>query len=210
MSENTIISKSSAEYRLEARERLAGNWGKFALLYLIIGVATLAIGLIPFIGTLAEIALSGPLALGVTLCMIKLFKDGPVILEDVLEGFRNFVPALLVYLLIALFTLLWGLLFIIPGIVAGYSYSMAYYILLESPDMPPTEVLRRSKAMMKGHRMDLFILHLTFVGWALLTILTLGIGSLWLTPYVTAATTAFYLDLKTTQEQSGEQPFSEY
>lgn len=210
MDESRATFKSSSEYRLQAREQLSGNWGKFALLYLIIGAATLAIGLIPFLGTLAEIALSGPLALGLALCMIKMFSGGPVILEDVLEGFRNFMPAFLVYLLIAVFTLLWSLLLIIPGIVAGYSYSMAYYILLEHPQMSPSDVLRQSKEMMKGHRMDLFILHLSFIGWGILTIFTLGIGTLWLTPYVTAATTAFYLDLKDMQQQSGTLPFSEY
>lgn len=204
MIENNRYYRTSGEYRQEARERLSGSWGKFALLYLIIGIATMVISLIPFIGTAAEILLSGPIALGVTFCMLRLFQGEPMVLEDAAEGFRNFVPALLVYLLVMIFSLLWGLLLIIPGIVAGYSYIMSFYILVENPDMAPMDVLRRSKEMMKGHRMDLFILHLTFAGWAVLAVLTLGIGTLWLTPYITAANTAFYLDLKSGYEPSRE------
>lgn len=207
MTNSGSYSKDSSYYRLQAREHLAGNWGKFALLYLIIGVASFATSMIPFIGTVAQIALTGPISLGITLCMIKLFQGDAVALEDVLDGFKNFLPAFLVYLLMAVFTLLWSLLLIIPGIMAGYSYSMAYYILLENPDLSPIDVIRRSKEMMKGHRMDLFILHLTFFGWYLLNMLTVGIGSLWLLPYVTASTTAFYLDLKTDQQHQPELSF---
>ncbi len=210
MAEDRRYYRTSSEYRLLARERLSGNWGKFALVYLIIGAATMAIGLIPFIGTVVEIILSGPIALGVTFCMIKLFQGESFILEDALEGFKNFVPAVLVYLLILVLTVLWGLLLIIPGFVAAYSYIMSYYILLENPGMAPMDVLRQSKSMMKGHRMDLFILHLTFAGWVLLTILTLGIGSLWLTPYITASTTAFYQDLKNDLEPLHEPTLIQY
>lgn len=196
MSQTEITMKSSSEYRLQARESLSGNWGKFALLYLIIGAASIGASFIPFLGSIAEFVLSGPIALGIVICMLKLLQDEPVALEDVLEGFRNFVPALLVYLLATIFTILWTLLFIIPGIIAGYRYSMCYYILRENPEMAPMDVIRQSKEMMKGHKMELFILHLTFIGWGLLSIITLGIGFLWLTPYVSASTTAFYLDLK--------------
>ncbi len=200
-------SKSSSEYRLQARQQLTGNWGKFALLYLIVGVATWCVGLIPIFGSIIDIVVSGPIALGIAICMVHLMQSEPVALEDVLEGFKNFMPAFVVYLLVMIFTVLWTLLFIIPGIVAGYSYSMCFYILRENPTMPAREVIRSSKALMKGHRMDLFLLHLSFIGWALLAILTVGIGTLWLTPYVTASTTAFYLDLKAGQQPNASDSF---
>lgn len=196
MTDTRTYSKSSSEYRLQARERLSGNWGKFVLLWLIVGVTTSALYFIPFLGPVAEYVLSGPIALGIVICMLKLFREESVALEDVLEGFKSFLPAFLTYLLMVIFIVLWSFLFIIPGIVAGYSYSLSYYILAENPGMAPMDVLRRSKEMMRGHRMDLFILHLTFTGWALLAILPFFIGLLWLGPYVSAATTAFYLDLK--------------
>lgn len=201
MSDPSYYSKDSSVYRFQARQQLAGNWGKFALLYLIIGIATIGISAVPILGFAAEIALSGPTSLGIAFCMIKLFQDKTVLLEDGLEGFRSFFPAFLLYLMITLITLIWSFLFIIPGIVAAYSYSMSYYILLDNPGTSPSDVIRRSKEMMNGHRMDLFILHLTFIGWGLLTILTLGIGTLWLAPYVAASNTAFYLDLKAGEQQ---------
>lgn len=196
MTETRTELRGSAEYRQIAREHLSGNWGKFALLYLILGAASIGISFVPFLGTLVQYILAGPFALGIIICMMRVFEEGTFSLEDALDGFKNFLPAFLVYLLTMIFTLLWSLLFIIPGIVAGYSYSMVYYILRENPDMPPMDVIRRSKEMMKGHRMDLFLMHLSFIGWGLLSVLTIGIGSLWLAPYVGAATTAFYLDLK--------------
>ena len=90
-----------------------------------------------------------------------------------------------------LYVLLWTLLLIIPGIVAGYSYAMTPYILAENPDLTASEAISRSKEMMEGNRMDLFVLELTFIGWELLCILTLGIGNLWLGPYKAAAKAAF-------------------
>lgn len=196
MSQNAIPMKSSSEYRLQAREALSGNWGKFALLYLIIGAASIGASFIPVLGSITEFVVTGPVTLGIVICMLKLMQNESVALEDVLEGFKNFVPALLVYLLTVVFTILWTLLFIIPGIIAGYRYSMCFYILRENPDMAPMDVIRKSKEMMKGHKMDLFILQLSFIGWGLLSILTIGIGSLWLLPYITASVTAFYIDLK--------------
>lgn len=206
MSQTTITMKSSSEYRLQAREHLSGNWGKFALLYLIIGAASIGASLIPIVGNLSQLILTGPISLGIVICMLKLMQDEPVALEDVLEGFKHFVPSLLVYILTTVFTILWTLLLIIPGIIAAYSYSMCFYILRENPDMPPMDVIRKSKEMMKGHKMELFVLQLTFIGWGLLSILTLGIGSLWLIPYMTASSTAFYLDLRGGQTTSWQDP----
>ena len=99
-------------------------------------------------------------------------------------------------LLRSLYVLLWSLLFIIPGIVASYSYRMTSYILAENPDLTASEAIDMSKQMMEGKRMDLFILELTFLGWDILCMLTLGIGYLWLGPYKQATFAAFYKDLR--------------
>ncbi len=94
-----------------------------------------------------------------------------------------------------LYVFLWMFLLIVPGFVAGYSYYMTDYILAEHPELTAREAIRRSKEMMKGHRGRLFCLQLSFIGWDILAVLTLGIGNLWLTPYRQAAEAAFYLDL---------------
>ncbi len=97
-------------------------------------------------------------------------------------------------LYIALFTLLWSLLLVIPGIVAAYRYALASYLLAQNPEMSGIDAVQESKELMCGHKWRLFCLDLSFFGWYLLCILTLGIGLLWLNPYRSAARAAFYLD----------------
>lgn len=87
-------------------------------------------------------------------------------------------------ILIWFFTSLWTLLFIIPGIVASYRYRMAYYALLDNPDMTAREALNVSKAITRGHKMSIFVLDLSFIGWYLLAGLTFGIVLIWKLPYI--------------------------
>lgn len=98
-----------------------------------------------------------------------------------------------------LYVFLWSLLFIIPGIIAGYSYAMTSYILAEHPELTASEAIEQSKQMMSGNRFRLFCLQFSFIGWDLLCALTLGIGHLWLTPYKQAATAAFYREVSGTE-----------
>ncbi len=95
-----------------------------------------------------------------------------------------------------LFVVLWMLLLIIPGIVAGLSYSMAWNILCDDPALSPMEVLRRSKAMMQGHRWRYFCLLCRFFGWGVLCVFSLGVGFLWFLPYFSTSVACFYNDLK--------------
>ena len=98
-----------------------------------------------------------------------------------------------------LYILLWTFVFIIPGIMASYSYAMTSYILAEQPELSAGEAITLSKQLMNGNRWRLFCLHLSFIGWELLCALTLGIGHLWLTPYKQAATAAFYREISGTE-----------
>jgi len=88
----------------------------------------------------------------------------------------------------------------IPGIIASYSYAMTPYILAENPGLRANEAISRSKEMMDGYKGELFLLHLTFIGWDLLAVLTLNIGHLWLNPYKHAAEAAFYRQLQAKQQ----------
>lgn len=101
-------------------------------------------------------------------------------------------------LLRTVYVFLWSLLFIVPGIVAGYSYAMTSYILSEHPELTAKAAIERSKQMMEGNRFRLFCLQLSFIGWDILASLTFGIGHLWLTPYKQAATAAFYREVSDT------------
>ena len=92
-----------------------------------------------------------------------------------------------------------GIVFIIPGIIAAYSYAMTGYILAEHPELTAGEAIDRSKQMMYGNRWRLFCLQFSFIGWDILSSLSLGIGTLWLRPYKQAATAAFYRDISGTE-----------
>lgn len=98
-----------------------------------------------------------------------------------------------------LYVFLWSLLFIIPGIVAGYSYAMTSYILAENPELTASEAIEQSKQMMTGNRWRLFCLQFSFIGWDILASLAFGIGHLWLIPYKQAATAAFYREISGTE-----------
>ena len=94
-----------------------------------------------------------------------------------------------------IYILLWTLLLIIPGIIAAYSYAMTEFILAEQPDLTASEAIARSKKMMEGNRWRLFCLQFSFIGWRILCAFTLGIGNLWLNPYIQTATAAFYREI---------------
>ena len=105
--------------------------------------------------------------------------------------------------LAAIFIFLWSLLLVIPGIVKCFSYSMTPFILEENPELSANEAIDRSRAMMKGHKFDLFWLILSFIGWMILCFFTLGLGWLWLAPYMQTSVAAFYEDVKADYEING-------
>ena len=114
--------------------------------------------------------------------------------------FQFWKTAVCTRLLKGVYVLLWSLLFIIPGIIAGYSYAMTSYILAENPELTASEAIEESKQMMYGHRWRLFCLQFSFIGWEILSaLLTFGIGGLWITPYKQAATAAFYREISGTE-----------
>lgn len=97
---------------------------------------------------------------------------------------------------IAVLTFLWSLLLIIPGIVAGYSYRQAYYILYDNPEYGILQCIRESKRMMRGYKLDLFVLDLSFLGWYLICAMTLGILFIWKMPYFEVTYAAYYNALR--------------
>ena len=98
--------------------------------------------------------------------------------------------------LMGLFVNLWSLLLIVPGFIKMYAYALTPYILIDHPELSANQAINLSKKMMKGHKFDLFFLHLSFIGWGIISIFTLCIGLIWLVPYMTTAQAAFYQEVK--------------
>jgi uncharacterized membrane protein len=188
--------KKNRELRKLARSQLHGSWLAavgFVLVYcIIIGVSGAVV--------VGPLVLSGPLTIGFSGYFLKKARGKNAELGDLFDGFKVFVTGFLVYLLKGIFTALWTLLFIIPGIVKSLSYSMSFFILRDNPKLSATEAITSSRKMMKGYKWKLFCLYFSFIGWGILCILSFGIGFLWLIPYVSLTLANFYEGVKQNQK----------
>jgi len=161
--------------------------------------------LIPVISNVLAIIMllaAGPFALGFAGFFLRRIRGEQIAVENIFDGFKRFFPGFLAWLFTTLFTILWSLLLVIPGIVKAFGYSMTFYIMYDNPNMEPLEALKKSQIMMKGYKMKLFWLEFSFIGWMFLAYLTFGIGFLWLNPYMYLSIANFYENLKRNQENN--------
>ena len=145
--------------------------------------------------SLASFLLGGVLQLGYARFLLRQHDGKPTEFNDLFSQFDRFGTGFAQHFLRSLYTLLWSLLLIVPGIIAALSYAMTPFILEEHPELTANEAIRRSKELMRGHKTDLFILELTFIGWSLLCILTLNLCHIALNPYKNAAYAVFYREI---------------
>lgn len=143
----------------------------------------------------AAMIIGGVLQLGYAKFLLAQHDGRPHEFGDLFSQFDRFGAGFVQSFLRNLYVFLWSLLFIIPGIIAGYSYAMTPYLMVDFPQLTASEAIEKSKELMDGHKGDLFVLDLSFFGWAILCMLTANIGNLWLNPYRNAARAAFYREL---------------
>ena len=184
------------DFRAKAWAACKGNWGVAILSLIIVSIITGICGVIPAVGSLITLVITGPLMLGLAVVFSKLIQGEKAEIANLFDGFKNFVNSFLLYILNSLFTVLWSLLFVIPGIVMSYAYSMSFYILKDNPELSANEARKQSIEMMRGNKWRLFCLDFSFIGWALLSCLTFGILMLWVAPVQEASHAAFYESLK--------------
>lgn len=177
-----IIMKPSSELKAIAKESLKGNYGSaiYALLLFIV------VSIVPLCAPAMQV--------GYIKFSNKLVRKENADASSVFEGLELFGKSLWLYILIGIFTYLWSILFLIPGIIKALSYSMAPYILADNPEMTAREALSVSKELMYGKKSDLFYIILSFIGWIILGYFTLGIAFLWIAPYMQTTMAAFYND----------------
>lgn len=152
--------------------------------------------IIPVIGVVLTTIVGPIIQYGRVPVYLNVARGMKVEVKTIFDGFNNFGNVWCTSFLVGFFTLLWSLLFIIPGIIKAYSYSMSLYIINDNPNMKAIDAIKKSEEMMNGHKMDLFILHLSFLGWMLLGLLTLGILYIWVIPYYYTAIANFYNSIK--------------
>ena len=231
---------TSSELRAVARQNLEGTWGisvGVALVASLLGGSMAGAGsnvnfnvseenirnlppvfwtvLLPLVSvagllSLVALILGGTVELGYAKFLLKQHDRKELQFSDLFSQFERFGTGFAEKFLRTLFIVLWSLLFIIPGIVKGLSYAMTPFILEEHPEMTASEAIKASMRLMDGHKMDLFILGLSVIGWSLLACLTMGIGFLFLNPYINAAYAAFYRDISRKQEAGSYVPPVEF
>lgn len=212
--------RKNQEYKAMALASLKGNWAPvvvasivmMAFTYVIYGpytvISELMMNHITVNPKLALVSLAVyilgiplvfmPLNLGYTYAANRLFVEGDsrVTGNTFRDAFGCWGRNVWGMFLVGVFTFLWSLLLIVPGIVRFYAYAMTPYILVDNPELSANQAINMSKQMMKGHKFDLFFLQLSFIGWIFLSIFTFGIGLLWVMPYMMTAQAAFYQDIK--------------
>jgi uncharacterized membrane protein len=197
--------KENSELKRDAALQLRGNWGTAILISLIAGIisSSTAISILikdgsgrSLLSNVLNLVLGGPISLGLAICFLMLMRNRTFRLENLFEGFKNFKSAFLLNLLIQVFVVLWSILLIIPGVMAYYSYAMSFYVLSDNPDMSALDAIKESQRLMQGFKWKLFCLHISFIGWILLSFCTFFVGMLWIYPYIKTSEAYFYQNLK--------------
>lgn len=199
--------KTNSQIREAASLQLKGHYGSFVVVMLIYTLVAVVCSVIPTVGTLLSLLVNAPMGFALTMMALAFVRRGE---EPTVGGlFQTFngqwyIKAIWLQLLMAIYTLLWTLLLIVPGIVKAISYAMAPYILIDNPEIGAEQAICRSMEMMNGHKMDYFLLALRYGILAVLSILLLGIPLLWLVPYYQVAFTNFYLELRGDRGEAAE------
>ena len=189
-----------AQLKAAAKSQIKGKIGILFVITLIIGLiaglASAILSLIPGGGLVTSIIITPAFSLSLIRVYLNVISGNHPKVGDAFCGFDDFWSAFKVTFLVGLFTFFWSLLFVIPGIIKSFSYSMSTYILAENKGKPALECINESKVMTNGHKMDLFVLGLSFIGWEFLCAITFGIASIWVIPYMQATYANAYNALK--------------
>ncbi|OQR55267.1 DUF975 family protein [Bacillus sp. CDB3] len=203
-----------SQLKREALDALKGKWGLAVGAALLLGILIGAVELLTtgvfsiFWGwkeasdslTVSIIAMLiiGPLTTGAYYLVLNVIRGNNASIGHLFRWFNagsKFMKSFLTYLLMNVYLILWTLLLIIPGIIKSFSYSMTYFILNDHPEYTANQAITESRRMMNGHKMDYFLLCLSFLGWFILSIITIGIGFLWSIPYFYTTSAAFYEEI---------------
>ena len=196
--------QSNSQIRSAACAALKGRWLEAAMLTFVYMLIAVLVSMIPWIGTVASLLLI-PMGWGFAVAFLRNGRgtDDPFNVSRLFDGYKEFVRIFTTLFLSSVYTFLWTLLLIVPGIIKSLSYAMTPYILADNPELDNNKAIELSMAMMDGHKMDLFLMNLVFLLWGLLCILTLGIAYFWLCPYMYASYAKFYEEVKAEYEQNG-------
>ncbi len=190
--------KTRQELKQLAKEQIKGNIPILFGCCFIVMVISFIINKIPyeFLGLACTLIITPVLSFNLLVIFLNLTHNKKAQFEDVFGNSKLWLKVIILNLLMTIFITLWTLLLVIPGVIKAYSYSMAFYILFENPEMSALDALNASKQMMNGHKLEAFILSLSFIPWILLAAITVGIALIYVTPYMQATAANFYNNIK--------------
>ena len=187
--------------------QISGKIGLLFLIYLIIAAISIGASFIPLAGPLVNSFFFTPcFSFSLVLIYMSIASGGEIEIGDVFKGFYYYWGTFKIQFLAGILVFLWSLLFIVPGVIKTYSYSMALFIYAENPGMGAREALRKSEEMMEGHKMDFFVLQLSFIGWHLLGFITFALAYVYVIPYIFATSVNFYYAIKPAANAPEETP----
>ncbi|MGG1572276.1 DUF975 family protein [Fictibacillus sp. NRS-1165] len=207
------------EIKKEALVALENKWGFAVLLAFLLGIFTVFLpnvidffvlgGVDEFNGAtrsvwadIFSLIITGivyPISIGFNWVFLSLIRREPQQVKSMFQPFLDigtFLKIIGTSILVGIFTMLWTLLLIVPGIIKGLAYSQTFYVLKDNPGISMTGAITESRRLMDGYKWKYFLLQLSFIGWILLALATFGIGFLWLIPYITASSAEFYNEIR--------------
>ena len=228
---------TSSFYREEARNKMVGRYGDVIIFFILTGLLSFGFGYlmryfsptidaagniidpgIPMLVTIINI-INFIYSAGIFYSQTSMFidvtnDDSFTVTEKIKEGFVNdYGRNIILMFLQTIFIMLWTLLFVIPGIVKSYAYSMSMYLVVKESDISGSDAITKSKDLMNGNKADLFFLDLSYIGWYFLSLFTFGILLLWVVPKHLTARTIFFNEIydanlsgKNTQKTEYEEP----
>ena len=204
-----------AMYKENARRQLSGKWGAAMAVAVMASIFSLLSMWIPGLGenklfTLLLFVFSGPLSVASACFFLNVAQNKEASVNDFFSGLSYFLKALAVYVLLDVIIFIGVALFIIPGIIAGLGLSMTSYIVANNPNVGVIDALKLSWKMTKGHKMEIFILFLTLIGWFILDGITLGIANLYVYPYTNTILANVYYALRDDIIDRGEATYEDF
>lgn len=185
--------RANPEIRQEAMAALKGKWTNPVIAAAVYLIALSVISSIPGLNAISTIA-TIPLAFGLSVWFLRFKRTGQdQEINTLFVGFSDFKRVFVTLFLMQIYTMLWSMLLIVPGVMKGLSYAMTTYILQDEPELSNDAAIEKSMAMMEGHRMQLFLMSLNFLMW---TIISCGIGMFIVLPYMHTTMAAFYEEVK--------------
>ena len=202
---------SYKEIRENARRRLKGNWNLAILISLVYSFVGVIGDFMPESSSIWFTILSaisnGLFIFGYTVIILHIVRGEDTEFLEIFDGCRRFLKGLGMTLVVGIYTALWTLLLIVPGIIATIKYSMTFYIWVDNPDIGIDEAISLSIEMTDGHKLEIFKLALSFIGWIALivvpaivvgfwstqySLLIMSLGIIFITPYIEVSMGIFY------------------